>query len=90
VGFERGAWGFLKSYFGERGGGSFKNFIFFLVWGTWGSRFWRKGVGVVYFLRFEFYIFFFCFGFRALGFGGGCFWIFFYYLGERGGGGGGC
>lgn len=42
VGFERGAWGFLKSYFGKRGGGSFKNFLFFLVWGTWGSRFWRR------------------------------------------------
>ncbi len=55
-------WGFflfLKSYFGKRGAGGFKIYLYFLGLGDMGFRFWRmvfldflilfwwKGVGVV-------------------------------------------
>jgi hypothetical protein len=52
------------------------------AFGTWG----RGDGGGFLKKRFGIYI---CFGFKVVGFGEGCFWIFFLktILGERGGGG---
>ncbi len=52
------------------------------------SYFGKRGGGGLKKKRFGIYIYI-CFGFKVLGFGEGCFWIFIFFtiLGERGGGG---